>query len=76
MIKNYISTIAAVIGGAVSKFLGGWSDGMTTLVIFMAIDYLLITPASTPFTKSALVSVEYFLASPAASDTEPTLGIS
>lgn len=40
MVKNYISTVAALIGGAVSTFLGGWSAGMTTLVIFMAIDYL------------------------------------
>ena len=40
MIKNYISTAAALIGSAVSTFLGGWSAGMTTLVIFMAIDYL------------------------------------
>lgn len=40
MIKNYISTVAALIGGAVSTFLGGWSAGMTTLVIFMTIDYL------------------------------------
>ena len=38
--KNYISTVAALLGGAVSTFLGGWSAGMTTLVIFMAIDYL------------------------------------
>ena len=36
----------------------------------------LITPARTPLTKSALVSVEYFLASPAASETETTGGIS
>lgn len=40
MIKNYISTFAAIVGGAVSTFLGGWSAGMTTLVIFMAIDYI------------------------------------
>lgn len=38
--KNYITTAAAFLGGAVSTFLGGWSAGMTTLVIFMAIDYL------------------------------------
>lgn len=38
--KTTISTVAAIIGGAVSTLLGGWSAGMTTLVIFMAIDYL------------------------------------
>lgn len=40
MIKNYISTVAAIICGAASTFLGGWSAGMTTLAIFMGIDYL------------------------------------
>lgn len=40
MLKNYVSAFAAVIGGAISTFLGGWSAGMTTLVIFMAIDYI------------------------------------
>ena len=40
MIKNYISTFAALIGGMVSTIFGGWSAGMTTLVIFMAIDYI------------------------------------
>ena len=40
MIKNYISTFVALIGGMVSTIFGGWSAGMTTLVIFMAIDYI------------------------------------
>ena len=38
--KNYITTAVAFLGGAVSTFLGGWSAGMTTLVVFMAIDYI------------------------------------
>ena len=40
MIKNYIITIAAIIGSTISTFFGGWSAGMTTMVIFMAIDYI------------------------------------
>ena len=40
MLKHYISTFAALIGGAISTLLGGWSAGMTTLVMFMAIDYI------------------------------------
>ena len=40
MIKHYVSLFAALLGSAVSSFFGGWSAGMTTLVIFMAIDYI------------------------------------
>lgn len=29
-----------IAGGIVAEFFGGWSDSMTTLVIFMAIDYI------------------------------------
>lgn len=52
MIKNYIITIAAVIGGVISTFFGGWSAGMTTLVIFMAIDYLSGVVVACVFHKS------------------------
>ncbi len=38
--KAYITTIIGVLGSVFSGFFGGWSAGMTTLVIFMAIDYL------------------------------------
>lgn len=38
--KPYITTIFAVLGSMFSGFFGGWSAGMTTLVIFMAIDYI------------------------------------
>lgn len=29
-----------MIGAAIAKLFGGWSSGMTTLVIFMAVDYI------------------------------------
>lgn len=38
--KPYITTIFAALGSMFSSFFGGWSAGMTTLVIFMAIDYI------------------------------------
>lgn len=38
--KNTICGIMGLIGGAVASAFGGWSAGLTTLLIFMAIDYL------------------------------------
>lgn len=38
-IKDLICAVCAVIGGTVSAAYGGWTSAMTTLIIFMAIDY-------------------------------------
>lgn len=38
--KNTICGLLGLIGGAVASAFGGWSAGLTTLLIFMAIDYL------------------------------------
>ena len=38
--KQGILTIIGAIGAFVSSIFGGWDAGMTTLVIFMAMDYL------------------------------------
>ena len=38
-IKNIICTILGVIGAAISNLFGGWDAALTTLIIFMAIDY-------------------------------------
>lgn len=38
--KDIFVTVTGVIGGFVSYLFGGWSSAMTTLCIFMAIDYL------------------------------------
>lgn len=39
--KNYICTAAGMIGAAIANIFGGWSAAMTTLIIFMAIDYIM-----------------------------------
>ena len=39
-IKNIICTIFGIIGASISKLFGGWDAALTTLVIFMSIDYL------------------------------------
>lgn len=39
-IKHFIITIAGAVGGAISSAFGGWSAAMTTLCIFMGIDFV------------------------------------
>ena len=39
-IKDIFITITGVVGGFISYVFGGWTAAMTTLCIFMAIDYL------------------------------------
>lgn len=38
--KELFCTVTGVVGSAVASLFGGWSAGMTTLLIFMAVDYL------------------------------------
>ena len=38
--KHIILTAAGVAGSAIASVFGGWTAAMTTLIIFMAIDYL------------------------------------
>lgn len=38
--KQGILTILGAIGAFVSSIFGGWDAGLTTLVIFMGIDYI------------------------------------
>lgn len=40
MLKNTIICTAGIIGTFISNIYGGWSAAMTTLLIFMAIDYI------------------------------------
>lgn len=40
MNKNYFCVIMGSIGTFISKALGGWNSSLTTLVIFMLIDYI------------------------------------
>ena len=37
--KDLICTATGIIGSFVAGFFGGWTSGMVTLVMFMAIDY-------------------------------------
>lgn len=38
-IQDIISVIVGAVGGMFTTLFGGWSAGMTTLIIFMIIDY-------------------------------------
>ena len=38
--STIFSSIIGLIGGAFTTLFGGWTAGMTTLVLFMAIDYI------------------------------------
>lgn len=38
--KDVLCTILGLIGAGVAKIFGGWSDGLTTLLIFMGVDYV------------------------------------
>lgn len=38
--KNFIITSVGIAGGFILSLLGGWSNGLCTLMVFMAVDYL------------------------------------
>lgn len=40
MNKLSFLSVMAVLGGLVSKAFGGWSSALTTLIVFMTIDYI------------------------------------
>lgn len=40
MLKSGLCTIIGIIGACIANLFGGWTQSLTTLVIFMAIDYL------------------------------------
>lgn len=40
MRENIFCSIIGVTGGFISALFGGWSSALTTLIIFMAIDYI------------------------------------
>lgn len=39
-LKQIFCTILGFLGGVITSMFGGWSAAMTTLVIFMALDYI------------------------------------
>lgn len=38
--KEMICTAVGIVGSFIANFFGGWTAGMTTLIIFMAVDYI------------------------------------
>jgi toxin secretion/phage lysis holin len=40
-IKVLCCTIAGVIGGFITRLFGGWGEDMLTLIVFMAVDFLM-----------------------------------
>ncbi len=38
--KETVCTLAGCIGAAIASFFGGWDAALTTLIIFMATDYI------------------------------------
>lgn len=40
-VKAGVCGMVGLVGGFVSRLFGGWSSDMTTLIIFMAIDFLM-----------------------------------
>lgn len=52
MSKDYICTLAGIIGSAITTLLGGWSSGLVTLLIFMLVDYITGLVVAGVFKKS------------------------
>ena len=38
--KETICTVAGLIGSEIASVFGGWTSGITTLIIFMSVDYV------------------------------------
>lgn len=51
-LKPFLLAAAATVGGWVCEMLGGWSDSVVTLIIFMAIDYITGIAVAAIFKKS------------------------
>lgn len=39
-VRTTILSVIGVVGGILVKWLGGWSEDLTTLLIFMAVDFI------------------------------------
>jgi len=50
--KTWILGVLGTLGAIISSFFGGWNAALTTLVIFMAIDYLTGLLVAAVFHKS------------------------
>lgn len=50
--KEAIFTAAGVVGAFIASLFGGWTSGMTTLVIMMSVDYIMGILVAAVFGKS------------------------
>ncbi len=39
--KGYICTIFGIVGGFIAQLFGGWTEDMVTLIVFMAVDFVM-----------------------------------
>jgi len=51
-LKGIVSAVTGIIGSAFASLFGGWSTGLTTLLIFMCIDYITGLVVAGVFKKS------------------------
>lgn len=51
-LKPFLLSAAATIGGWICEMFGGWDDSITTLIIFMAVDYVTGIIVAAVFKKS------------------------
>lgn len=40
-VKAIICTVFGIVGGTIAKLFGGWTEDMITLIIFMAVDFVM-----------------------------------
>ena len=57
--KQTICSVLGVIGSAIASFFGGWDAGLTTLLIFMGLDYIsgLIVAGAVSYTHLTLPTI-------------------
>ena len=51
-LKGFICTIFGAVGGFIAQLFGGWTEDMVTLVVFMAVDFIMGLVIAGVFHKS------------------------
>ena len=51
-LKTMICTVFGVVGGVIAQLFGGWTEDMVTLIIFMAVDFIMGLIVAGVFHKS------------------------
>lgn len=52
IVKDYICTAIGIVGAAIATAFGGWTKGMSALILFMTIDYITGLVVAGVFKKS------------------------